>query len=104
MDVEKTIEFLLAHQAQVATESAARDQRIDKLSETVAKHDEQIQVIAGAVHALIRNSEEHRLANEELRQAIQIVSANTDHCTENINALIKVVDGLINRGSGHQGR
>ncbi len=107
MDVEKTIEFILANQAQFSAdmlrmeaESAARDQRIDKLSENVAKHDEQIQAIAGAVHSLLEHGKDLGAAIE--RTHLRSMERD-EEIKENLNALIKVVDGLVRR-NGENGR
>jgi ABC-type transporter Mla subunit MlaD len=114
MDVGKTIEFILAHEAQISARHAelaemqiATQKNLDELSASVKSHDEQIQAIAGAVHVLLRTRDEdrqlierERLRAEQERVRMDALSDKIDQTTQNVNALVKIVDGMIRRDGG----
>jgi hypothetical protein len=100
MDVEKTIEFILGQQAQATVDMA-------DLRATVKDLATENQVIARAVHKLIEVGQENLDAIAELRkqaeadrQRMQDIHEDVQRTTDNVNALIKVVDGLVRRKNG----
>ena len=109
MDVEKTIEFILTQQAQFSSDLSQLDRRLDRLTgnveslaATVKGQQVQIDSIGGAIHVLIKVSDEHRQAIIRSDQAIQRSDEKSDQIKENLNALIKIVDELVRRrDNGH---
>lgn len=123
MDVERTIEFLLSQQVRFDERQAQFDERqaqfderqaqfeerqarleeaqlrtetqLDRLAAQQEQTSKEVQSIAGAVHVLIRYVDEDRTAMRELREDVTQV-------TENVNALVKVVDDIVRRGNGQQ--
>ncbi|GEM_PF-2268745 len=114
MDVEKTMDFILAQMAEFASMHVSTQKHLDQLQKHIdqlragqQKNDEQIQVIVGAVHALIRTRDEdrqlierERLRAEQERLRMDALSDKIDQTTENVNALVKIVDGMIRRNGG----
>jgi methyl-accepting chemotaxis protein len=90
MDVERTIEFLLKQQAQLTSTVNELAGTVSKLTSSVERNQVQIDSIAGAIHVLIKVSEENR-------QAVQRVDQKSEETRDNLNALIKIVDDLVRR-------
>ena len=102
MDIEKTMEFILAVQARL--EASAQDHH-----ERLAKHDEQIAKLESSIASL--TDLVGRLAQAEIRlvermdrmtagfQELRELQANTEY---KLNALIVTVDKLVRR-DGQQG-
>ena len=105
MDIEKTMEFILAMQAKHEASVQKHDEQIAKNSEQIAKHDEQIARLESAVASL--TDLVGRLAQTEIRlaermtagfQDLRELHANTE---SKLNALIDTVDKLV-RHNGHK--
>jgi peptidoglycan hydrolase CwlO-like protein len=120
MDVQRTIEFLLAQQvrfderqtrfeewsqAQFGRLSAQQEWsevQFGRLSAQQEQTSKEVQAIAGAVHVLIRTVDEDRAAMRELREGLADLREDVTRVTENVDALVKVVDDLVRRGNGRQ--
>ena len=105
MDIEKTMEFILAVQAKMEASAQKRDEQIAKHDEQIAKHSEQIAKLESSIasvtnlvgrlaQAEIRLAESTRTGFEELRG----LHANTE---SKLNVLIDTVDKLVRR-NGHK--
>jgi hypothetical protein len=100
MDVEKTMEFILsqqaayaAHQEEMAARQAALAVRQDTFDERLAKlnafQDSQQKSIFDLLQ-VVRGLATHSVESDQ----------KIDRLTDNMNALIKVVDGLVRRENG----
>jgi ABC-type transporter Mla subunit MlaD len=100
MDVAKTMEFILAqqaayaaHQEEMAARQAALAARQDTFDERFAKlnafQDSQQKSIYDLVQ-VVRGLATHAADSDQ----------KIDRLTDNMNALIKVVDGLVRRDNG----
>jgi chromosome segregation ATPase len=94
MDIEKTMEFILAVQARLEASAQRHDEQI-------AKHDEQIAKLEASIASL--TDLVGRLAQAEIRlvermtagfQEVRELQANTEY---KLNALIDTVDKLVRR-------
>jgi chromosome segregation ATPase len=93
MDVEKTMEFILSQQAGFAARHAEFEVR-------QARFDERLEKLA-----TIQDNQQKSIF--DLTQVVRTLAthaAETDqkisHLTDNMNALIKVVDDLVRRDNG----
>ena len=101
MDVEKTMEFILGQQAQFSVDLASLTAETRDLAKSVRGLTEGQQVIVGAIHGLIQAGQETRDAMNEDRRRSQELREDVQRTTDNLNALIKVVDNMRNKnGSG----
>jgi methyl-accepting chemotaxis protein len=128
MDVEKTIEFLLEHQARFAADlDVMKDEQRDLRSSLVALQDsvaglqESVAGLRDSVHGLsdaVMNQQRQigeiigatkqlaLVTQEALReQARELLAVNQAQrrTEENLNALIKVVDDVVRRDGGRRG-
>jgi len=92
MDVEKTMEFILAREARMAVRMDGHDQRIGELEIESAKLTKEVEVIAGAINALISTRQEERDVTNGLGHAMDGLRKEVLRTTENMNALIRVVE------------
>jgi uncharacterized protein (DUF3084 family) len=101
MDIEKTMEFILAMQAKLEASAQKHDEQIAKHDEQIAKHDEQIGKLASSIASL--TDLVGRLAQAEIRlaermaagfQELRELHANTEY---KLNALIDTVEKLVRR-------
>lgn len=108
MDVEKTIEFLLNHQAQTAANIGALTERLDRvesqveaLTAVVREQQNQINSIALAVGTL---TEAHRALAEDLRMvadAQRMLFEAERRTEERLNSLTRVFEDWLRRsGNG----
>jgi len=104
MDVEKTIEFLLAHQARFSADmdqlkelQKVHEERFAKQEDGLAKLTEQVDLLT---RVFIKSREEQFQVINALGRKIEAVAERVDQTTENVNALVKVVDGLVGRSNG----
>jgi hypothetical protein len=86
MDVEKTVEFILSQQAGFAARQTEFDERLAKLTAFQDNQQKSIYDLIQVVRTLATQSTE--------------TDQKISHLTENMNALIKVVDGLVRGDSG----
>jgi chromosome segregation ATPase len=121
MDVEKTIEFLLEHEARFAAdmEVMKEEQRelrnslvalqdsvvalqhsVHGLSDAVMNQQRQIGEISGATKQLALVTQE--ALREQARELLAVKQAQR-RTEENLNALIKVVDHVVRRDGGRRG-
>src|SRR5258706_11558350 len=84
MDLEKTIEFIVAHQARFAEQHVQMAQEVQAIARATNALIEIVQENHNDIHALRKDAEEDRAAMRELREDVQQV-------TENVSALVKVV-------------
>lgn len=94
MDVEKTIAFLLEQQARSEAQFGAR---MDRLAEEHIRHRELTGQLIGIMSQL--GTEQRKLAasHRKTEEGLRALSDKVDSVTDNMNALIKVVDGLVRR-------
>ena len=108
MDVEKTIEFILATQARISANldaiSENHETRIRDLEESRKRLDGSLDLLS---RVMIKTREdEFQVIDalgrkiEALGEKVEAVGDRVDQTTENVNALIRVVDGLVRRGNG----
>lgn len=95
MDVERTMQFILEHQAAHAAAILKHDEMFKEqmevnrqLQEEGRRIQAQIETLAEAALAGLRNAEETRRGIEEARR-------REDALREDLNALIKIADGLV---------
>jgi uncharacterized protein YhaN len=100
MDVEKTMEFILsqqaayaAHQEEMAARQAQLAARQDTFDERLAKLNAFQDSQQKSIYDLIQVVRTLATQSSETDQKIS-------HLTDNMNALIKVVDGLVRRDNG----
>ncbi len=98
MDIEKTMEFILAVQARLETSVQKHDEQIAKLESSVAKLESSVATVTDVVGRLaqsqIRLTERMDAGFQELRE----LHADTQY---KLNALIETVDKLVRR-NGHK--
>lgn len=115
MDVEKTIEFLLQNQARHdATLAKHQDLigslagvvrdlalQVDRISDAQAHTDRIVLQLTGTMKELAEGQK--KLAEAQLRteEKIARLAEGQGDTTEKLNALLRVVDGMI-RGNGKQ--
>ena len=107
MDLEKTMQFILEHEARFAarmdtvaqsinelTESSKKhDEQIAKHDEQIAKHDEQIGKLADLVGRLAQ-------AEIHLAERMNQLAESQSHTDRRLDTLIDVVDKLTRRNGG----
>jgi hypothetical protein len=91
MDIEKTMEFILAVQARLETSAQGHEERIAKLESSVATVTD---LVGRVAQAEIRLTERMDAGFQELRE----LHADTQY---KLNALIETVDKLVRR-NGHK--
>ncbi len=91
MDIEKTMEFILAVQARLETSAQGHEERIAKLESSVATVTD---LVGRLAQAEIRLVERMDAGFQELRE----LHADTQY---KLNALIETVDKLVRR-DGHK--
>jgi chromosome segregation ATPase len=105
MDIEKTMEFILAMQAKLEAAAQQHAEQIAKHAEQVAEHDKQIAQLDSKIASV--TDLVGRLAQTEIRlaesattgfQELRELHANTE---SKLNALIDTVDKLVRR-NGHK--
>jgi uncharacterized protein YoxC len=89
------MEFILEQQARLT-------QQIEDNAKQSSVMTQQIDVIAKATHVLLRGHEELRLVVNENSQNIRELIEDVRMVNDSVGALVKVVDGLVRRGNGHQ--
>ena len=113
MDVERTIEFLLAQQVRFDERQTRFEEwsqvQFGRLSAQQEQTSKEVQATAGAVHVLIRAVDGDRAAMRELREGmvelregLADLREDVTRVTGNVDALVKVVDDLVRRGNGRQ--
>ena len=103
MDVERTMQFILEHQASHAAAILRLDEMFKEQHEVNRQMQEhgsrlqsQLQTLAEVTLALARDIEETRRGLEEARH-------RDDALREDLNALIKIADGLVRDRNGKTG-
>ncbi len=91
MEIEKTMEFILAVQARLETSAQGHEERIAKLESSVATVTE---LVGRLAQTEIRLAERMEVGFRQLRE----VQASTEY---KLNALIEAVDKLVRR-DGHK--
>ncbi len=104
MDVEKTIEFILQHQATSEANFQRMEVNINRLIEAQYNTEQNVAALAGALGDTDRRLDtvSERLDRITARvDDISVKQARTDEqlseLTQNVNLLFKVVDGLVRR-------
>jgi uncharacterized coiled-coil protein SlyX len=93
MDVEKTMEFILAQQAGFAASQARFDERLEKLAAVQDNQQKSIFEMVQVVRALATHA-------TKTAHKIDRLADKIDGLTANMNALIQVVDGSVRRDNG----
>ena len=91
MDIQKTMEFILAIQARLETSAQGHEERIAKLESSVATVTD---LVGRLTQAEIRLVERMDAGFQQIRE----VQSNTEH---KLDALIDTVDKLVRR-NGHK--
>ena len=99
MDIEKTMEFILAVQARLEASVQEHNERLAKIEASIARHDEQLRRLESSVATV--TDLVGRLAQAEIRltervansfQELRELHADTE---SKLNALIDTVDKLV---------
>jgi FtsZ-binding cell division protein ZapB len=108
MDVERTIEFILQHQAHFAAEMEQLKERHKEFSAEMHQLKERHVELHNSVEALtvvVRNQQEQITpllsVTEVLARNQAALVESQRHTDERLNALIKVVDDLVRRDGQH---
>jgi hypothetical protein len=100
MDVEKTMEFILSQQAGFAARHAEFEARQAKFDARQAKFDERLEKMA----TVQDNQQKSIFDLIQVVRTLATQASETDHkighLTDNMNALIKVVDDLVRHDNG----
>jgi hypothetical protein len=111
MDVEKTIELIVAQQAQFHANLEAQQARIEawheKFSADLARFESQQQKQQGQIDSLVilagRQFEMSRTQGERLDRLVENVDKlgdKVDKLHQDVTLLVKIVDDLVRRGNG----
>jgi hypothetical protein len=96
MDVERTMQFILEHQASHAAAILRLDEMFKEQHEVNRQMQAQIQTLLEAALVGLRDAKETRRGLEE-------ASRRDDTLREDLNALIKIVDGVVRDRNGKTG-
>ena|SRR5438552_11601494 len=100
MDIERTMEFLLAQQARFAEQQALHEAWKQEMETKHRKLTDAVIMVVGLIGKL--SDKVDRLAENDLKREEN--SRKTEEklqtVTDNMNALIKVVDELVRRRNG----
>lgn len=94
MDVEKTIEFILATQARIEASVEKHTEMLAKHDEMLAKHD---QAIATLTELVGRVAQAQMRAVEQMTTGFKEFRALLAESDSKLNALIDTVDKLVRR-------
>ena len=108
MDIEKTMEFILATQARIEASAAAHDERLAELAALSKGHEERIAKLESSVatvtdlvgrvaQAEITLAERIDRLTEETRTGFKELRALQADTEGKLNALIDTVDKLVRR-------
>src|SRR5258708_37902701 len=111
MDVERTIEFIVAQQAQFSADMGVLKERQDALTATVQTLGEKVDrltvdvgVIERATRALSQISQENRDQINDDRAAIREHSVEIKALREDFRGMLKVVEALVRGRNGGSGK
>jgi CRISPR/Cas system CSM-associated protein Csm2 small subunit len=101
MDVEKTIQFILQSQAQMEANVGRHEELIAALTKAQERTETTVNKVSASILDLtevmrrskIEMDERFRETNEMIRE----LAEDRDQTRENVNALVRTVDGLIRR-------
>jgi uncharacterized protein YoxC len=93
MDVERTIEFIVARQAQFSSDIGVLKERMDALTSNIDKLTVDVGVIERATRALIQIAQENRDQINEDRAEIKALR-------QDFQSMLKVVEGLVRGRNG----
>ena len=90
MDIQKTMDFILELQAKTAI-------TLDRLTEAQYNSEQRIARNEEAIEALIESQERTDAKLDRLGDYIKEVSTGLDHLKERVDALVLVVDSIVQR-------
>jgi phage-related minor tail protein len=93
--IERTLEFLARHQAELSADIAKHSERIDKLAEQTAQVEQFLLRLGGIVEEQGRLFEEQTRRHDERLDRLAEAQLRTD---ERLNALIAVVERYFSNG------
>jgi hypothetical protein len=96
MDVERTMQFIIEHQASHAAAIVRLDEMFKEQHEVNRQLQAQIQTLLEAALVGLRDAEQTRRGLEE-------AGRRDDALREDLNALIKIADGLVRDRNGKTG-
>lgn len=94
MDVEKTMEFILTQQAQFSVDLAAHTEALAAQSNAIAAQKDNLDQFANLIMTWVERSDKRAQATEDRLGRLVV---KVDQIADNMNALIRVVDGLVRR-------
>jgi len=100
MDIEKTMEFILEHQARHATAIQQLDEGLAQAKGLVEANAGMIRQLVKVSMSLARHSEEIDTDLKETRQLIRELRETQAHSDRRLGALIDVVEKLTRRNGG----
>ena len=100
MDIEKTMEFILEHQARHATAIQQLDEGLAQAKGLIEANASMIRQLVDVSMSLARHSEEIDTDLKETRQLIRELRESQAHSDRRLDALIDVVEKLTRRNGG----
>jgi len=100
MDIEKTMEFILEHQARHATAIQQLDEGLAQAKGLIEANAGMIRQLVDVSMSLARHSEEIDTDLKETRQLIRELRESQAHSDRRLDALIDVVEKLTRRNGG----
>jgi chromosome segregation ATPase len=95
MDVEKTIEFLLQSQADLTEKQQQTEINISRLIEAQYNTEQNVAALSQALAETDRRLDSVAARLDQLAERQSVTEASLQTQTENLNALIKVVDDFV---------
>ncbi|MCZ2148738.1 MAG: hypothetical protein LC126_13285 [Bryobacterales bacterium] len=95
MDVEKTIEFLLQSQAGLTEKQRQTEINISRLIEAQYNTEQSVAALSGALMETDGRLDSVAARLDQLVERQSVTEASLQTQTENLNALIKVVDDVV---------
>lgn len=100
MDLEKTVEFILQHQAQFAAEMDQLKDRHKEFAAELNQLKDRHKELSDSVDALRLVVQSQQVQISQIMSLTQVLTESQRHTDERLNALIKVVDDLVRRNGG----
>jgi len=95
MDVEKTIEFLLRSQAGLTEKQRQTEINISRLIEAQYNTEQSVAALSGALMETDGRLDSVAARLDQVVERQSVTEASLQTQTENLNALIKVVDDVV---------